>query len=503
PIERAEKTMTQLTRPASRQSMFSFRAIKMALVILVLMIAPSSTARAQWTTSGNNINNTNSGNVGIGVTSPAVQLEIRGPAVVFNDGRGLIGNYDTTAMAQGVGGGIQFGGKYHSNGTIGGFASISGIKENATDNNFASALVFTTRANGGNQIEKLRITSTGSVGIGTTSPTTALHLNSAAAAFNGFGQFLITDSGNTNRQLRFGYDASLEAGWIQASKAGTSFEPLLLNPNGGNIGVGTTAPVFDANAAKYFTLSGADLGANKWTELGLGGNITGTDTPTGHVAFYNTALGTTDKRIVGITGATDGATNSGKLQIFTWNAGTPVERMRVDKAGNVGIGTVAPAAKLDVNGNVSVTGNITATGNIAAKYQDVAEWVESSQLLPAGTVVVLDQSKSNQVIASSQAYDTRVAGVISAQPGITLGEKGDSKVLVATTGRVKVKVDASAGPIQVGDLLVTSDIAGVAKKSEPLSLGGVQIHRPGTLIGKALEPLEQGTGEILVLLSLQ
>jgi hypothetical protein len=66
-----------------------------------------------------------------------------------------------------------------------------------------------------------------------------------------------------------------------------------------------------------------------------------------------------------------------------------------------------------------------------------------------------------------------------------------------------VKVDATSAPIHVGDLLVTSDIAGVAKKSEPLNLNGVQIHRPGTLIGKALEPLAKGQGEILVLLSLQ
>ena len=40
-------------------------------------------------------------------------------------------------------------------------------------------------------------------------------------------------------------------------------------------------------------------------------------------------------------------------------------------------------------------------------------------------------------------------------------------------------------------------------KSLPVEIGGVRIHRPGTLIGKALEPLAQGTGEILVLLSLQ
>jgi hypothetical protein len=40
-------------------------------------------------------------------------------------------------------------------------------------------------------------------------------------------------------------------------------------------------------------------------------------------------------------------------------------------------------------------------------------------------------------------------------------------------------------------------------RSEPVSFGGVAMHRPGTIIGKALEPLEKGTGEILVLLSLQ
>jgi len=114
-----------------------------------------------------------------------------------------------------------------------------------------------------------------------------------------------------------------------------------------------------------------------------------------------------------------------------------------------------------------------------------------------------DSTKSNQVTSSTMSYDTRVAGVISEQPGIALGEKGDGKVLVATTGRVRVKVDATRSPIHIGDLLVTSDISGVAMRSEPVELGGRKMHMPGTLIGKALEPLEKGKGEVLVLLSLQ
>jgi hypothetical protein len=165
--------------------------------------------------------------------------------------------------------------------------------------------------------------------------------------------------------------------------------------------------------------------------------------------------------------------------------------------GNVGIGTASPSTKLHV------VGDVTVTGNISAKYQDIAEWVESTAPVEAATVMVLDPAGSNRVMASAKSYDTRVAGVVSAQPGVTLGERAENKVLVATTGRVKVKVDATAGPINVGDLLVTSDIPGVAMKSQPINVGGVQIHRPGTLIGKALEPLQSGTGEILVLLSLQ
>jgi hypothetical protein len=98
---------------------------------------------------------------------------------------------------------------------------------------------------------------------------------------------------------------------------------------------------------------------------------------------------------------------------------------------------------------------------------------------------------------------TRAWRESSEKPGIALGEGGANKVLVATTGRVLVKVDASNGPIHIGDLLVTSDIPGLAMKSEPITIGNRKMHMPGTLIGKALEPLAKGSGRILVLLSLQ
>jgi hypothetical protein len=71
--------------------------------------------------------------------------------------------------------------------------------------------------------------------------------------------------------------------------------------------------------------------------------------------------------------------------------------------------------------------------------------------------------------------------------------------MVAQSGRVRVKADASYGAIQIGDLLVTSPTEGYAMRSRPRR----SMHRPGTLLGKALEALPDGKGEILVLLTLQ
>lgn len=166
-----------------------------------------------------------------------------------------------------------------------------------------------------------------------------------------------------------------------------------------------------------------------------------------------------------------------------------------------------------VDGGVSQAITVTSTGvnlkgtvtadNIVAMYQDVAEWVPVDEHMDAGTVVVVDKSKSNHVTKSVKPYDTGVAGVVSERPGVILGQPGPSKAMIATTGRVRVKVDATAGSIGVGDLLVSSPVAGYAMASQAVKINDAEFHRPGTIIGKALEPLPSGQGEILVLLSLQ
>jgi hypothetical protein len=294
-----------------------------------------------------------------------------------------------------------------------------------------------------------------------------------------------------------------------------------ITQHSGNVGIGLSSPAYklDVNGeinATGLRINGTSLGA-QWTMSGSNvyyntGNIgIGTTTPStaklvvsGSAGAEGLDLASSDQyanlRVIrnSLSGYDKdlylqyGAGAASKIRFYSNN----VEGMTLTD-GNLGIGTTTPSSKLHV------IGDITVSGNISAKYQDVAEWVPSREKLSAGTVVILDIGHNNHVAASSTPYDTRVAGVISAQPGISLGEAGEGKALVATTGRVKVKVDATRAPIRVGDLLVTSDASGVAMRSQPLDLGGVPIHRPGTLIGKALEPLEKGTGEILVLLSLQ
>lgn len=51
------------------------------------------------------------------------------------------------------------------------------------------------------------------------------------------GQLAVYDLNDTNRRVNVGYDPTLEAGYIQATKSGTANEPLLLNPNGGPLNI--------------------------------------------------------------------------------------------------------------------------------------------------------------------------------------------------------------------------------------------------------------------------
>ena len=269
----------------------------------------------------------------------------------------------------------------------------------------------------------------------------------------------------------------------------TNTTPNINNTNPGNVGINTTTPQY-----KLDVVGPAQAGVASPVV-----NVTIPDTLGNRGGF--SILNTSGSALGGFSAqvTTPGAypNAAGRLDLWTQNGCCTLIAMSVSAAGFIGIGTTTPTARLDVNGDLNVS------GNVAAKYQDVAEWVDAEPDIDAGTVVVLDRNTQNRVRSSFSAYDTAVAGVVSSNPGIILGEAGEGRVRVATTGRVKVKVDATRHSVRVGDLLVTSGRKGVAMVSQPVTINGIRMHRPGTIIGKALQPLSSGEGEILVLLSLQ
>jgi hypothetical protein len=393
----------------------ALRVYLLAAFALTMLLGLPSTAQSQWATSGNNISSTNTGNVGVGTSSPASKLQVVGT-------QGTVGaatfQLDTSTVFSSW---------------TGAWPAFELVNANTTTNN-VSLFQFSDSPSGASH-----------AGIG------AVNTNHTSK----YGNLFFYTNQADGYQIRMGI-------------------------YGGNVGIGTTSPdmplTIKAQAASTngFNLKNAALTYNlaSLSSRGSGG----------------AAL---DQGFVAVNDA-------GVAKVVLDSAGSSYFL-----GGNVGIGTTTPATKLDVNGDTNITGNLTITGNINARYQDVAEWVPANHSMPAGTVVTLNPTQSNQVMASTKSYDTGVAGVVSERPGLSLGEAGKDKVLVATTGRVKVKVDATRAAIHVGDLLVTSDVEGVAMKSEPLMIQGRPFHSPGTLIGKALEPLEKGTGEILVLLSLQ
>jgi hypothetical protein len=148
-------------------------------------------------------------------------------------------------------------------------------------------------------------------------------------------------------------------------------------------------------------------------------------------------------------------------------------------------------------------GDVEVTGDIRLANADCAEDFNVSEVSSAepGTVMVLGVEEV--LLQSHQAYDKRVAGVISGagdyKPGIVLDRQHSRchRKPIALLGKVFCKVDANYGSIEVGDLLTTSATLGHAMKAtDPMKAFGA-------VIGKALRPLKEGQGLIPILVALQ
>jgi hypothetical protein len=160
-----------------------------------------------------------------------------------------------------------------------------------------------------------------------------------------------------------------------------------------------------------------------------------------------------------------------------------IQVQAITTGGNTTAGTIT--------GRWTLTGTSPNDSRLQATYSaDLAEYYEGDREYAVGTVLIFGGDK--EVTISNSHMDTRVAGVVSDTAAFAMYEACPGlKNLVALQGRVPCRV---VGKISKGDLLVTSNIAGVA-----ISAGSVA--NVGTIVGKALETYDSdhiGTIEIAV-----
>ncbi|HKQ60269.1 MAG TPA: hypothetical protein VJS92_03225 [Candidatus Polarisedimenticolaceae bacterium] len=126
----------------------------------------------------------------------------------------------------------------------------------------------------------------------------------------------------------------------------------------------------------------------------------------------------------------------------------------------------------------------TARAAVGTAIDPRVELMPVSELVEPGDVLVFDRERPGQLRRGEQAGDPAVAGIVA-------GEPTEAVAPIALFGVVLCKVDAGYGSIRVGDLLTLSPTPGHAMRAIDAA--------PGTIVAKAAEPLESGTGLIRVL----
>ena len=117
--------------------------------------------------------------------------------------------------------------------------------------------------------------------------------------------------------------------------------------------------------------------------------------------------------------------------------------------------------------------------------------------LDEGTVISIGhEGDMVKYYATDKPEDKSVIGVVSKNPRIILGGKVDSKSYLVMNGFAKCKF---TGTIYAGEFLTSSGKEGVAMKANTIKMGDIDMYKPGTIIGRALETKKtSGDGVIYI-----
>jgi hypothetical protein len=344
----------------------------------------------------------------------------------------------------------------------------------------------------------------GNVGIETTDPQAKLHVEgevyaSAGVAYDGAIRGVNTINGwgvkgvNSTTE-NYGY---LGGGTFSVygrnnsgcyGGFGTTFHGAVAYHSSGNFGrigtdslgvYGVTHDSRGAGVMGRYTWDGAYgmLGTSNYGVYGTNNNSIG-------------ALGTSSYGVYGLTGNPSSyagyflALAPGASGIFAWGS------------------TDGYAAEF--RGNVAIKG--VSSGDLVVELGEGLDYAEGFNVsdeteIEPGTVLIIDPDNPGELAISHKPYDSKVAGIVAGAKGMGSGVRLGPDQFdydVALAGRVFCNVETINSDIQPGDLLTTSSIPGYAMKAADHS----RTH--GTILGKAMEPLEKGQkGQILVLITLQ
>ncbi|MFA6548118.1 MAG: hypothetical protein WCT11_04230 [Candidatus Magasanikbacteria bacterium] len=215
----------------------------------------------------------------------------------------------------------------------------------------------------------------------------------------------------------------------------------------------------------------------------------------GEFTMFNSVL---NKLVFNATALFESNTNDSHAFIFNAiNFGTSTDKYLLSLRSNS-----VPRFSVMANGDVRASGNIYAASAVfgtSSNPGDLAERVDiaSDDIVEPGDVLVVDMNNPDTYRRSSGANQQAVAGVVSTNPTIVVGNgKTEYTSVMAMVGRVPLKVSDENGAIGRGDLLVTASSTGYAMKYDSKKDNDNQMVG---VVGIALDPFTGGKGKIMAL----
>jgi hypothetical protein len=346
-----------------------------------------------------------SGNVGIGITTPAAALHTIGTGIVnivqSSNDVSYTQYYNTSTNAGGTNDGLTVGN--------------NGLTAYVWQRESADLLLGTSNT------EAIRITSTQNVGIGTTSPSEKLDVY-GAIKLSGQVANVVTNgiAHHTNGYVYFtGGTAGAAMGNDNYSSAiyavdNGSLELYAGSANrlhitsGGNVGIGTTSP------SQKLSL-GTPLGITS------GATVYGSNDQASIMWSYEyTGIYPRHLDIIA-AGSPDGTNGGSNIRFFTnsvTSGANSVERMRITAGGYVGIGTTSPSRALNIvsnNAQIRISDNTAPTTNY---WEFSSVFFNTNQDLfisnQSGTAITLNASLNVGIGTTSPSYKLDVNGSFNA-----------------------------------------------------------------------------------------